>query len=172
VADTWGCTGFAADPTIVHNSTLHPGVTFHNVAANSPWASSGSKNWIQTSVPALRKWLKHERVNVLKMDCEGCEYSIATDVLSEDPEFFQAVDQFAVEVHWSMMWMQGRAEMYAMASLLDLLEAAGMQLMHVDLTPCGAFAAKSGLLPELKPFMSVLFEGPQLHCHNYLFARV
>jgi hypothetical protein len=171
VADTWGCRGFAADPTIIHNSTLHPKVTFHNVAANSPSAAN-SPGWLHTSVPALRQWLRHDRVAVLKMDCEGCEYSIAGDVLLEDPTFFNRVDQFSVEVHWSRMWLQGTSDMYALSALLDLLAGAGLQLFHADLTPCGAFAARSGLLPELRPYMGVLFEGPQLHCHNYLFARV
>lgn len=172
IADTWGCSGFAADPTIVHNSTLHPGVTFHNIAANSPWAASQRK-WLQTSVPALRKWLRHERIAVLKMDCEGCEYSLAQDVLTEEPTFFDRVDQFAMEIHWSRMWMKSKTEMYALASLFELLEQAGLKLVHVNLTPCGAFAARAGLLPELKDYMSVLFApGPQQQCHNYLFARV
>lgn len=173
VAKTWGCTGFAADPTVVHNSTLHPGVTFHNIAANSPWASTqAADKWISTSVPALRTWLRHDRIAVLKMDCEGCEYSLAADVLAEDPAFFTRVDQFAIEVHWSRMRMKSKAEMYALASLFELLDNAGLKLMHANLTPCGAFAARTGLLPELKDYMSVLFApGPQVHCQNYLFAR-
>jgi hypothetical protein len=82
------------------------------------------------------------------------------------------VDQFAVEVHWSRMWMKSKAKMYALASLFELLEHAGLKLMHANLTPCGGFAARTGLLPELKDYMSVLFApGPQVRCQNYLFAR-
>eukprot|EP00882_Tetradesmus_deserticola_P032288 GHRQ01036584.1.p2 GENE.GHRQ01036584.1~~GHRQ01036584.1.p2 ORF type:complete len:125 (+),score=20.56 GHRQ01036584.1:54-377(+) len=54
-----------------------------------------------TSMPGLRKWLGHERVAILTADCEGCEYSIARDVLQEDPGFFNHIDQFAVQVHYS-----------------------------------------------------------------------
>jgi hypothetical protein len=54
-----------------------------------------------TSMPGLRRWLGHERVTILKADCEGCEYSLARDVLEEDPDFFQHIDQFTVEVHYS-----------------------------------------------------------------------
>lgn len=32
-----------------------------------------------------------------QMDCEGCEYALARDVLAEDPAFFHHVSQFAVE---------------------------------------------------------------------------
>lgn len=35
LADGWNCRGYAADPTVVHPSELHPGVTFHNIAANT-----------------------------------------------------------------------------------------------------------------------------------------
>lgn len=145
-------------------------MTFHNIGANSP--GEASNKWLQTSVPALRKWLKHQRVEVLKMDCEGCEYSIAADILAEDPDFFHAVRQFAVEVHWSRVWVKSTTEMYGFASMLDLLEEAGFQLMHADLTTCGPADQQTGLLPELEPLFPLLFEGSPTHCHNYLFAKV
>lgn len=173
LANRWGCTGFTADPTVVHNSMLHQGVTFHNIAANSPWlAAHTDSKWLKASVPGLCKWLKHDRLAVLKMDCEGCEYSLAADVLAEDPSFFSRVDQLAIEVHWSRAWLKSRAELQAIACLLELLEDAGLKLMHADLTPCAPADMATGLLPELQEYMGVLFAPkPDLHCHNYLFAR-
>jgi hypothetical protein len=117
-------------------------------------------------------WLKHDRIAVLKMDCEGCEYTLAADVLDEDPMFFSKVDQFAIEVHWSRFWLKSRAELNAIARLFQLLEEAGFKLMHSDMVPCGEETA-TGLLPELQEYMSVLFAPrPNMHCHNYLFARI
>jgi hypothetical protein len=44
--------------------------------------------------------------------------------------------------------------------------------MHADLTPCAPVDMATGLLPELQEYMGVLFAPkPDLHCHNYLFAR-
>jgi hypothetical protein len=53
-----------------------------------------------------------ERILVLKMDCEGCEYSIYTSVMEHDPNFFQRVDQFALEVHLSRVWIHGPKEVF------------------------------------------------------------
>lgn len=171
VANEFGCRGIAADPTVVHNSTIHPKVTFHNIAANSP-GSQRQQDWWVTTIPGLRRWLKTEHLAVLKIDCEGCEYSLATDVLLEDPEFFHRIDQVAMEVHWSRTWLASKDHMYAMASLFDLLEEAGLQLMSASLTSCGPFTTNAGLLPELQEYMTSLFvDGPKLYCHNYLFAR-
>jgi hypothetical protein len=106
------------------------------------------------------------------MDCEGCEYSLAEDVQADDPEFFSKVDQFAVEVHWSRVWLKSVKEFHSIARLFELLEEAGLKLMHADLTQCGPADQATGLLPELKEPMSVLFAPqPDHHCHNYLFAR-
>jgi hypothetical protein len=60
------------------------------------------------------------------MDCEGCEYSLAGDVLAEDPTFFSRVDQLAIEGQWSRVWMKSKSELFATARLLELLADAGL----------------------------------------------
>jgi hypothetical protein len=86
LAEKWNCRGFAADPTIVHPSQLHPSVTFHNIAAkllnpNEEALTDGnSSKWWVTSVPSLTKFLGLERVNFLKLDCEGKGISIMSHV--------------------------------------------------------------------------------------------
>jgi hypothetical protein len=82
LAPKWGCYSLAADPTVTNPSKLHPNVTFHSIGAKM---STASPFHIVTSMPALRKWLGHFHVTVLKMDCEGCEYSLGEDIASEDP---------------------------------------------------------------------------------------
>jgi hypothetical protein len=165
LAEKWHCRGFAADPTIVHQSQFHPLVTFHNIAAkmlnpNEEAMSDGSSsNWWVTSMPALSKFLGIERVNILKLDCEGkvqacwycscccccccysllslahmevslglcylpwdhrcsiiatkgCEYSLARDILAEDPTFLHRVDQFSFEAHVSKQWLDSAEALY------------------------------------------------------------
>lgn len=63
-------TGFCADPTTKHNSVLHDRVTFHYLAAKSLRDADNKNFWFYTSMPSLRKMFKHDRIAVLKMDCE------------------------------------------------------------------------------------------------------
>jgi len=69
------------------------------------------------------------------MDCEGCEYSLARDVLQEDPKFFDHVGQFAVEVHFSKKWMKGKEELHALASLLQIMKESGLEFIEAKITP-------------------------------------
>jgi len=87
MANTAKCKGLALDPTVNHPSKLHDNVWFLNMGATS--LEQMPSSWIVTSVPALLKWVKWDYIDVLKMDCEGCEYAIARDVLTEDPAFFR-----------------------------------------------------------------------------------
>lgn len=94
VGNRWGCYGFAADPTIDHPSKL-PNITFHSIAAKMREQSAYP---LVTSIPALRQWLGHSRVAVLKMDCEGCEYSLGEDIENEDPMLFDCRSAYEQEV--------------------------------------------------------------------------
>ena len=119
LADLWGCRGFAGDPTVLHPSKLHPLVTFHNVGASMLVANEernvdkgGSEEWWDTSMTSLRYWLKLEHVNIIKMDCEGCEFALARDILREDPTFVYNVDQLSIETHVSKSWMTTREHFF------------------------------------------------------------
>ena len=72
VAEKWGCVVFAADPTAVHPAQLHKKVSFHTVGAKMFNDSDNTLFDIVTSMPVLKKWLRHTHINILKMDCEGC----------------------------------------------------------------------------------------------------
>jgi hypothetical protein len=165
LTEKWGCFGFAADPTVTHPALLHPRVTFHSLGASSLRHTF----MFSTTMPALRLWLKHDRVAVLKMDCEGCEYALAGDILREDRQFFHHIDQFSVEIHYSRVWLNSTEELYSLATLLHLLKEADMQLIHVDITHCGPWDEAKGLLPDVESRGLLLKDG---HCHNYLFARL
>ena len=166
LADQWGCRGFAADPTIVHPSQLHPKVTFHSVGAKM---LSKSPFPITTSMPSLMKWLNHEHISVLKMDCEGCEYSLGVDIANEDPHFFHKVDQFAVEVHVSKKWLNDQATLHALGLLYEYLEEAGLELQHYFIQHCSKADEATGCMEELDQMHYPCGHGKS--CHNYLFAR-
>jgi hypothetical protein len=175
LANSTGCVGFAADPTVTHPSKLHPKVFFTQMAAKSYENADTAQFHLRTSVPELRILLGHEYISVLKMDCEGCEYSLARDVLEHDPDFFTHVGQFAVEVHYSRRWLKNKMHLHSFASLLELLEDAGMDLVHFEIGGCAPEAHATGVIPELestKLIEAVRINGRDAHCHNYLFARV
>lgn len=175
MANSTRCHGFAADPTVTHPSKLHPRVFFTQMAATAYDPEDTAQFPLRTSVPALRKLLGHDHVTVLKMDCEGCEYALARDILEQDPDFFSRVDQFAVEVHYSKRWMKTIAHLHALAALVELLEDAGMDLVHFDITGCSGVDQATGIIEEMKTvqlFDALRPNGQDMHCHNYLFARV
>ena len=106
VVNQWGCCGFAGDPTVHLPSKIHDNVTFYNIGATmlqeneERLANKGGKEeWWYTSFPKLRYFLGIDKINVLKIDCEGCEVTMSRDILREDPEFLFKVDQLSIETH-------------------------------------------------------------------------
>lgn len=127
LADEWGCRGIALDPTIDHNSHLHPKVTFHNIALRTLGANEqrrkrrGGEDWWFSSVTASAKYFGMETVDVLKLDCEGCEFAFTRDVLAEDPKFLDRVGQLTIELHTSKAWMRTTEQLYYFALLFALV---------------------------------------------------
>lgn len=81
----WGCRGFAGDPTVQHPSKLHENVTFHSIAATMLQDNEerlinkgGNVEWWYTSFPKLRYFLGIKTIDILKIDCEGCELHALT----------------------------------------------------------------------------------------------
>lgn len=168
LAEIFGCSGFAADPTVSHNSSLHPLVTFHQIGAKM-LHEPARKKWFSTSMPSLMKWRRDKYVDILKMDCEGCEYSLARDVLSEDPTFFHKIGQFAFEIHVSKVWIATVEEIYALGKLFELLYDAGLHLAHASVGGCASYDEAPGCLKELIEIGMPCGQGKS--CHNYLFGR-
>jgi len=168
LADHFNCHGFAADPTINHPSNLHSNITFHNIGANilkpSKEFKSGPVWWI-TSVPLLRKALGIKHINVLKMDCEGCEYALARDIARDDPTFFNHVDQFAVEIHLAKEWLDSDETFYYLGLLYKQLSDAGFRCHDVRQSSCSMKDERSGCFNKLVC-------GGINNCHNYLFAKI
>lgn len=68
----WKCRGFAGDPSIVHPSKLHGGVTFHNIGLNVMRPNVEQKvdpeaDWILVGLPQLKKFLGWDYVDIVKV---------------------------------------------------------------------------------------------------------
>jgi|Transcript_10198 hypothetical protein len=159
LAEDWNCRGFAGDPTVPHPSKLHPLVTFHNVGASMLVDNEerlvnkgGEEDWWITSMPKLRYWLGVEHVNIIKLDCEGCEFAFARDILREDPDFLKHVDQLSIETHVSKAWMTTREHLYYFGLHFALLEEAGFKMEWSDVFGCSKRHEDPGCLDEMYGF--------------------
>jgi hypothetical protein len=170
------CKGFAADPTVVHPSQLQtPLVTFHNIGAKllrgNEEQMHANTDWWSTSIPSLRKFLNISNINVLKMDCEGCEYSLARDIVLEEgasSDFFHHVDQFSFEVHLTKLWMPDTESLYYLGLLFKLMDDAGLKSYQATLGSCSGRHERYGCLPQLK---EIGYPSCPNSCHDYLFVK-
>ncbi|KNC97099.1 uncharacterized protein SPPG_07493 [Spizellomyces punctatus DAOM BR117] len=176
----WNCRGFMLDPTVAHPARIGNNLYFFSIGATllqekdlggagSAMRGTAANKWQITSLPELKRWLGHKHINVLKMDCEGCEYALARDIAKQDPTFFHNVDQLAIEIHISKAWIKTDRHLHYLGLLYHMLKVAGLHLISSDITPCMAVDEAPGC-PEF------LVEagypcGPKKMCHNYLFSR-
>jgi len=143
MADTYDCSGDLFDPTRDYNKTIYPGHDLNFYAVGHPLAIVSFAKWEYTS--AVESFIQSgkDRLDVLKMDCEGCEYSLAPIVEEKMPEFFHKVGQFNVEIHMPVQWMATDQHVYNLGFLLHLVLESGKTLQSADTSTCG-HAEKSG----------------------------
>ncbi|KAG2483029.1 hypothetical protein HYH03_018059 [Edaphochlamys debaryana] len=163
------CKGYCFDPTVSHDSQLGDNLLFFKTAASS-LDEELNRHWdAWTSVPRFKKWQGHARISVLKMDCEGCEFAIARDVEREEPDFWQKVDQFAVEIHVPKKFMPTDEHVIELGRLFSQLELAGLHLRDAMMTSCSQEDESTGCHPMLQK-VGYPCEKEQM-CQNLLFAR-
>ena len=167
------CYGLGLDPSVSYQTNfLGANAVFLQVGARlkeSPPFVPKPGVWFLASVPALAKALSIEKLQVLKMDCEGCEYGLADDVLKHDERFFHKVDQIAIEIHTTKLIAQTKDHALALGRLFYLLEDAGLVLVDFDLSSCGGTHNIAGQQEE---FTIVGYpDKNEQNCQNLLFAK-
>ena len=78
-----------------------------------------------TSFLKLRHFLGVDTIDVLNIDCKGCEVALSRDMLREDPNFLKHVDQISIETRITKTWMTTREHVYCFGVLIVLLEEDG-----------------------------------------------
>lgn len=165
----WGCKGFLFDPSIVMPSVLKTGsMLFFSLGLRmleETRTQRGLHDWVYVSLPGIARLFRHRHLDVVKIDCEGCEYSVARDVAAEDPGFFQRVDQLAIEVHVGRKWMKTPRHAHYLGLLYHMLSEAGLHFVHAYIQHCILADEKQGCpIDDFYPC--------ERQCHNYLFARM
>jgi hypothetical protein len=160
----YGCQGFALDPTITLPVKLTPGVIFLQAGANT--RLDVPKNWSMFAPVELQMVLQRP-LYILKMDCEGCEYVIARDVLKYDASFFNKVYQFNFEVHAPKRFLTDSTDAHSLGELYHLLHKAGLRLVHSDGMGCGQNDQAKGCVKTLTDAGFPCAPG----CQSFLFAR-
>lgn len=133
IANKWGCHGVAFDPSVIYPSKIHKNITFHMIAAKTLSVENDMRWPLRASIPGLIKVFGHNSIKILKVDCEGCEYSLAADIEEEQINLFSIVEQFSVELHLGKSWIQSKRHVSNLAKLFFLLEHAGLHLSYVRL---------------------------------------
>jgi hypothetical protein len=110
MGDAWNCRGFSGDPSITHPSKLHAAVTFANVGlkmlrTNVEQRVDPQDEWILTSLPKMQQFLTWDYIDIVKIDCEGCEVAMARDILADDPSFLSKIGQISIETHATRTWV-------------------------------------------------------------------
>lgn len=131
-------------------------MTFHNIGATVLQDNEerlinkgGAEEWWMTSFPKLRYFLGLEKIDILKIDCEGCEVALSRDMLREDPEFLFKVDQISIETHVTKTWMSTREHIYYFGLMFVLLEEAGFKIEWSSVFGCSKRHEVAGCMPEL-----------------------
>ena len=89
------CEVYTFDPTVLHPTKKPSFVHYHTWGLGTTDASNKSFTRSYFTLQDIMHRLGHEHVNVLKVDCEGCELDFWTLDMNDG-----TVDQLQVEVHW------------------------------------------------------------------------
>lgn len=111
---------------------------------------------------------------MLKIDCEGCEYGVAEQVLLKHPTFFNHVGQVVLEAHFPAQFSKDRDTAMQFPKLVYLLEQAGLKTQPIGLWGSCGRLERAGCAPLLNDFVRCKMGTPPMAnriCPHLLFHR-
>eukprot|EP01040_Poterioochromonas_malhamensis_P005177 gene5177-5545_t len=134
----YSCRGYAFDPKMDHSLKVNNNLMFLPKAAHSSYVENNINNnngWDNISIPEFRHFLNQD-LFLLKMNCNGCEYSLAYDIIYHDLNFLQHVTQLNLQLHFSDKIIQSENDVYSLGRLYRLLKLSKFTLVHNDHVQC------------------------------------
>jgi len=166
MSDKYACTGQLFDPTVNYSHHMYEGLTFYQKGHPiMGWEAP----WPETTPLEMYKASGWSHLDVLKMDCEGCEYYFGKYLEENDPHFFDNVGQFNLEIHGLRKWAKTPAHVESLGLLLHFVYSSGLSFIDVEKGRCGPQNTREyGVIPEMRQFT---FISRYYGCTNFLFAR-
>lgn len=157
-----GCEVFAFDPTTNYVSDLAPGVQFEQLGLCGTHCDH-MKRWSHRAYGQIQgplfnlldiqAKLRHQgrTISVLKIDCEGCEWSALHYLASVRPSIFEQIDQINIEFHFTTTLQVNSTEaLQHIAATYALLMAQGYRPWYSF--PQGGKRGDREVLPELREY--------------------
>eukprot|EP00978_Attheya_sp_CCMP212_P003867 scaffold8225_cov52-Attheya_sp.AAC.1 len=125
VKNFMGCDTYTFDPTVTKFLGDPKVTTFY------PWGlgEDGKKdyNWISMSFETIINKLGHNgtRIDIIKIDCEGCEYTVM-------PPLFDAISKGTIQVDQIQIELHDGGGYKAIVNLFDAADNASMRVFHKE----------------------------------------
>lgn len=157
VAALFGCDVHAFDPTMSYKTDLAPGVTFHKLglagAGVDVTTTHGAEyaavdKTLVLSLDEIKVRLGHagRPLDVLMMDCEGCEWGVLKQLACGNMSASQSVGQLVLELHFQKnLGIETPADVFLAADavtclqqqrwVINSIERSGVGPANIDYAP-------------------------------------
>jgi len=124
-----GCDTYTFDPTLKKFNGNPKVTTFHpwGLGEDGKEATMKNKTWRSMSFETIINKLGHSgtRIDIIKIDCEGCEYTAM-------PPLFDAISKGTIQVDQIQIELHAKGGYEAIANLFDMADKASMRVFHKE----------------------------------------
>jgi len=180
MADQHGCRVHSFDPSDGHVQQhwahQHENVTFHFLGLSGESQISNGNSWTDSlhqygsvigplkRLDVIKASLGHGAIDVLKIDCEGCEWAALAAVVEHAPEALACVRVLLLELHFAKRFQGSNNSLEQAGELYHHLRSTGWKTF---------FSVQRGWGPDEKEqeLLSWLQAGGDSCCYNVGFVN-
>jgi Methyltransferase domain len=142
MAKLFGCQVFAFDPTQNYKRNLAPNVSFYSLGLQGKDTDMSETHGIEyariephklRSLSQIMHQLGHDKLDVLMMDCEGCEWGVLREMWCNNHP--PKVDQMVIEMHFQKsLGLANPSDVYVAAEAILCMENARWGITSMERT--------------------------------------